>query len=236
MYAIINNYRIKMKLIAFDIEACNRYVPGSIFSIGVIESNYQFDVLNRYNILINPETKFVTKFRKPIDFNIDRSSLKCEKNFVALYPALKELFDSDALFLAHSITNDIRMLNLACKRYRLPSFKFKFICSQILYSIYSNTPDGIGLDSAAELISENFVHHLADEDALLSLKLVQYICKTQGVSLEELLNLYEVIFGSVSRFDIKPMQSQVLNTQRQKRKEESRENRRQKESADIDTL
>jgi len=209
-----------MKIIAFDLEACNRYVPGSIFSVGIAEADFDFNLLDKYNILINPETKFVTKFRKPIDFNVDEKALKNEKNFKDTYPRLKELFSQDALYLAHSISNDVRMLNLACKRYSLPSFKFKFICSQLLYSIYSDTADAIGLDNAGLLINADFTHHLADEDAMMSLKLVEYICRMKNCGLNDLIYEYGITYGSLKNFEIKPMHSTVLDDQRLKRKQE----------------
>jgi DNA polymerase-3 subunit epsilon len=207
-----------MKLIAFDLEACNRYVPGSIFSVGVVEADFNFNIKDKYNILINPETKFVTKFRKPIEFNVDEKALRDKKNFFTAYKSLKKLFNQDAVFMAHSISNDIRMLNCACKRYNMPSFHFKFICSQMLYSIYSNTSEGIGLNDAGILMGTEFVHHNAEEDALISIKLVEYICKMKKVSLNELLIEYGVEFGSLKNFQITHMQSTLLDEQRRVRK------------------
>jgi DNA polymerase-3 subunit epsilon len=185
--------------------------------------------------LINPETRFVTKFRKPIEFNIDEKALKKEKNFRDSYSALKALFSQDALFIAHSINNDIRMLNLACKRYNMPSFKFKFICSQMLYSIFSDTADGIGLDIAAEKIGEEFKHHMADEDALMSLKLVKYICGMKGLTLSELLDEYGVNYGSLRNFEIRLMHSKSLDEQRLKRKEERKKEQDEKNALKAQT-
>lgn len=207
-----------MRLIAFDLEACNRYVPGSIFSIGIVEADDSFKVYKKYNIFINPETKFVTKFRKPIEFNVDEKTLKEELNFPKIYNQIRDLFSQDAIYLAHSVSNDIRMLNYACKRYGLPSLKFNFICSQMIYSVFSNTEDGIGLNNAGEIINVPFMHHQSDEDALISLKLVEFICTKKNMTLNELINDYGITFGSLNNFEIKLMHSSVLDYQRQERK------------------
>lgn len=217
-----------MKIIAFDLEACNRYVPGSIFSIGIVEANDIFNITSKYTLLINPETKFVTKFRKPIEFDIDEKALKNEPNFESIYPNIVELFSQDALYLAHSISNDLRMINYACKRYRLPSLKFKYICSQMLYSIFSDTSDGIGLSDAATLINSEFHHHYAEDDALMSLKLVEYICRIKGVSLIELLEEYNVSYGELKDYNILPMRSEMLDNQRDRRKKAREEDKKKK--------
>lgn len=209
-----------MKIIAFDLEACNRYVPGSIFSVGVVEADWNFTIIDKYSILINPETKFVTKFRKPIEFNIDEKSLKNEPNFYNIYPRLKQLFSEKALFIAHSISNDVRMLNYACKRYHLPSFKFDFICSQMIYSIHNNLSDGIGLDNAGIAINASFTHHQSDEDAMMALKIIEYICKIKNCTLDELIEEYGIKYGTLRNFEVNLMKSTLLEEQRIVRKQE----------------
>lgn len=213
-----------MRLIAFDLEACNRYVPGSIFSIGIVESDLQFNIKKRYNILINPETKFVTKFRKPIEFNVNQNELKNKPNFKKAYTKLNKIFNKDAIFIAHSISNDIRMLNYACKRYKLPSFNFQFICSQMIYSIYSNIEDNIGLNNAADLININFHHHMAEEDAFISMKIIEFICKVKNCSFNNLIKDYKITYGKLYNFQISLMKSEKLNEQRKIRKEKRLQN------------
>lgn len=222
-----------MKLIAFDIEACNRYVQGSIFSIGVVEADINFKIIDKYEILINPETKFATKFRKPINFDIDINHLKSMPNFKESFSRLNKLFSQDAIYVAHATSNDVRMLIAACKRNKLPSFKFNFICSQTLFSIFANLEQGIGLDKAGELLSHEFMHHKADEDALVSLKLVKYICNQKGMTINELLIDYGIELGILENNNVKLMKSSLLDKQRNVRRKIRLKEKKEKEREEI---
>jgi DNA polymerase III epsilon subunit-like protein len=188
--------------------------------MGVVESDENFNIIRKYTVLFDPETRFVTKFRKPINFDVDEKALKGEKSFSESYPFLREFFDRDALFLAHAATNDGRMLNYACKRYHLPPLDYVFICSQMIYSVFADVEDGIGLEVVAELMGEEFIHHNAEEDAYMSLKLVKYICAIKNMTLSELLSEYGISYGRVKNYEIKMMRSEALDAQRAIRKAE----------------
>ena len=57
-----------MQFLAIDLEACNRYVKGSVFSVGYVLADENFQVIAKEDIVINPKCRFVAKFRKPIEF------------------------------------------------------------------------------------------------------------------------------------------------------------------------
>lgn len=207
-----------MRFLAIDLEACNMYVKGSVFSIGAVCADENFNVLWKRDILINPKCKFATKFRKPIEFSIDREIIKDMPTFSEQYDSLQELFSGDTLILAHSANNDMYMLNSACKRAGMPPFKFDFICTQTIYSAVYDVQNGIGLDRAAEMLELNFTHHKADDDAEMALYLLKYCCEYLQCNYTELEKKLGITRGSIANYEMKPMRSLALDQLRKARK------------------
>ncbi|NCA67933.1 MAG: ASCH domain-containing protein [Clostridia bacterium] len=199
-----------MHFLAIDLEACNMYVKGSVFSIGVVCADENFNILFKRDILINPKCKFVTKFRKPIEFSIDKESIKDMPTLLEQYESLSELFAGDNIILAHSANNDMYMLNAACKRADVPPFKFEFICTQTIYSAVYDVQNGIGLDAAAERLSLNFTHHKADDDAEMALFLLKNCCDYMQCDYNELEKKLGITRGSIDNYDMKPMKCKAL--------------------------
>ncbi len=189
-----------MKYLAFDIEAANGYMLGSVCSVGVVIADERFNVLSRENIWINPRTRYNLNGTRPnvgIDLHLDRRLLESSPDFREVYPRLKALLsDKSYTVVGHAVDSDVRMLNKACERYRLPGIDFEFICTQLLYRLYKGESAVKGLGKIADEIGLEFCQHNSEEDAYASMMTLKYLVEQSGMSVEELMEKYRVRRGS----------------------------------------
>ena len=195
-----------MKYLAFDIEAANGYQLSSVCSIGVVIADEQFNVLSRENIWINPKTKYNlngTRENVGIDLELDKALLDRSPSFKQVYSKVRALLtDKQYVVLGHAVDSDVRMLNAACTRYRLPSINFEFICSQLLYRLYRGEKDVKGLGKIATDLGITFHQHNSEEDAYVSMLTLKYLVTDSGLSVDELLEKYHVRKGSNVNFEL----------------------------------
>ena len=195
-----------MKYLAFDIEAANGYMLSSICSIGVVIADEQFNILSRENIWINPKTKYNlngTRANVGIDLHLDKALLDASPDFSMVYGQIAGLLqDTQYLVLGHAVDSDVRMLNKACERYRLPSINFEFICSQLLYRLYKGEKEVKALNKIADDLGVTFHQHNSEEDAYVSLLTLKYLVQDSGLTVDELLAKYHVRKGSNNNFEL----------------------------------
>ncbi|MBQ7652796.1 MAG: hypothetical protein IJS93_00265 [Clostridia bacterium] len=212
--------------LAIDLEACNKYVKGSVFSIGVVGADDNFNVLFKRDIIINPHCKFCTNFRKPIEFSVSKEDVKNAPDIRALYGEIKQLLygdgNTDIVILAHSANNDVFMLNMALKRAGLPPLKYRYICTQMIYSAVFDVMDGVGLDRAAKEMNIDFIHHKADEDAEMALEILKECCAKMECTYPELEEKLGIVRGECDNYDYTQMRCAKLEKLRNKHKVEKR--------------
>ncbi|MEG1711075.1 MAG: hypothetical protein RR316_04650, partial [Clostridia bacterium] len=157
-----------MKYLAFDIEAANGYKPYSICSIGIIKADEELNIFEQRNIWINPKTKYDlngTRQNVGINLHLDVDLINQSPDFSQVYDEVcKLLTDEDYLVVGHAVESDVYMINAACKHYGLPSINFKFICSQLLFKLFTNAKEVRALNKIAEEIEVEFNFHSSDED------------------------------------------------------------------------
>ena len=195
-----------MRYLAFAIEAANGYNPASICSVGVVVADSDFKVLLKENIWINPRSKYNLNGTRPnvgIDLHLDKDLLDRSPDFSERYEKLKSMLTAaDTVVVGHAVDSDVRMLNAACKKYRLPSIDFKFVCSQLLYKCYKGDKNVMGLDKIAAELGLHFRQHYSDEDALMSLLTLKFLCESQNKTVGELMKAYHVRYGENKDFVI----------------------------------
>ena len=189
-----------MNYLAFDIEAANGYMPSSICSIGIVIADEQFHIIERKNIWINPKTKYNlngTRQNVGIDLHLDKALLDRSPDFAEVYPEVKRLLTApDRVVLGHAVDADVRMLNAACERYKLPPIEFDFICSQLLFKLYKGESSVRALGKIAAELGVEFEQHNSEEDAYMSMRTLQYLVEDSGLTVDELLAKYEVRRGT----------------------------------------
>lgn len=175
-------------------------MPSSICSVGVVVADESFNVLSRRNIWINPKTKYNlngTRENVGIDLHLDKALLDASPDFAEVYPELKRLLTApDMLVLGHAVDADVRMLNAACDRYKLPGIDFRFVCSQLLYKMYRGDKDVKGLNKIAADIGVEFQQHNSEEDAYASMMTMKFLVGDSGLSVDELIDKYRIRFGT----------------------------------------
>lgn len=195
-----------MKYLAFDIEAANGYKPYSICSIGIVVANENFDIIFRDNIWINPKTKYNlngTRKNVGIDLHLDKKLLDSSPEFAQVYDTISSyLTDPDTLVVGHAVDSDVRMLNAACAKNKLPSINFNFLCTQLLYKLYKGEKDVKALCKIAQDIGLSFHEHNSEDDAWMSMQTLKYLVQQTQCDVAQLMEQYAIRIGNNSNFEM----------------------------------
>jgi DNA polymerase III epsilon subunit-like protein len=227
---------MRMNLLFFDIECASVYkTTAKICAFGYVICDEQFNIIAKEDILINPKGKFhLTDGRgeKGLVLPYKYEDFKNYPPFTAVYPKIKQMLeDKNNIVFGHSILNDIKYLQLETKRFNLPSFNFQFADSQIMYMTkigdYSRQ---FGLEYITKDLNVEFTPHRAADDAYATMKIVEAMCKLEGLSFVELEKKLALKRGSVSvKGVVKPSSAgyDKYVAEREKLKEERARNRTQ---------
>lgn len=195
-----------MNYLAFDIEAANGYKPDSICSVGIVVADENFNILYKTNIWVNPKTAYNlngTRKNVGIDLHLDKKLLNSSPDFAHVYQNIRDfLTNPQYIVMGHAVDADVRMLNAACKRYRLPSINFRFICTQLLYKLYKGEKDVKALSKIAAELGITYHEHNSEDDAWMSLQTLKYLVGESNLSVEQLLQKYRVRIGSNENFQL----------------------------------
>lgn len=194
-----------MRYISFDIECCD---GKHICEFGYVLTDENFKILKKECFTINPDKPFNLVGRKKradcILFFSEDTYYKSPQ-FPAFYNTIKNLLStSDAIIFGHAIKSDVIFLREACKRYKLPPINFQFVDSQLLYMEFSGEKSSISLEKAESILNlaPPCFHHKSDEDASLTIELVENICKKLNVTVHELITLCPIACGNSRNFNI----------------------------------
>ncbi len=218
-----------MKYLFFDIE-CSVVSKNSakICAFGYCLTDEQFHILEKEDILINPQGGFHLTDRKgtqglvlPYEYASFKKYPTFEEKADKIYSLLE---DPDTLVAGHATMNDVKYLNLESKRFHLPSFRFRFADTQFIYmNRIGEFSRQFGLGSIAEELGVNFVAHRAVDDAYATMRVAEAMCKEEGLSLLGLLEKYAVTLGSIEDYEITQNTSAALvayKAEQEKKKEE----------------
>ena len=220
-----------MKYLFFDIE-CSVVSKNAakICAFGYCLTDEKFNILEKEDILINPQGSFHLTDRKGTQGLVlpyEYASFKKYPTFPQLAERIYALLhDENTLVAGHATMNDVKYLNLESKRFSLPSFCFEFADTQFLYMNRVNEfSRQFGLGSIAEELGVTFVAHRAVDDAYATMRIAEALCKEEWLGLEKLLNKYEIQLGKIENYEITPPSSkaQILYKAEQEKRKEERE-------------
>lgn len=203
-------YTIFVNYLFLDIE-CSE--GKSICSFGYVLADALFNVIEKKDILINPQSYFHTgPWKKksdeaPEDEGIKLaypvSEFKSKGNFPCFYDEIKKIVTAKGRkVVGFSICNDARFINYACCRYHMPCFNFPFIDVQCVCQGLFNEKNQIALEKMIAEYGVNIdglVPHKSSDDAHMTLLVTEAICKREGKTLEELANEHPRSFGEAKK-------------------------------------
>lgn len=194
-----------MRYLSFDIECCD---GKHICEFGYVITNENFEVLEKDCFTVNPQKPFNLACRgnrADCILFFSQETYYASPEFPEFYNRIKELISlPDIIIFGHAIKSDAIFLREACKRYNLPPLNFEFTDSQILYKEFAGIKGCISLENAEAALNleKTQCHHKSDEDALLTIELVEKICQLLKVSVAELIALCPTACGRSYNFNI----------------------------------
>lgn len=187
-----------MNYLFFDIECSD---GKHMCSFGYVLANDKFEVLEKKDIVMNPESRFVLSAngkRPKISLAYSEDYFKKQKTFDHFYSKIKKILMKDnQLLFGHSILSDFHFLLYACNKYKLDEFKLTGYDIQKLYQDVSKADHVQSLENILIGLGENvekITFHKSCDDAYATMLVAKDICEKKNQSLEELLNQYKDCF------------------------------------------
>lgn len=188
----------------------------------------KFNILEKEDILINPKGKFELTDRKGergIVLPYEYDEFKKYPTFPAVYPRIKALLeDENNVVLGHAVLNDVKYLNLETRRFKLPSFRFSFSDSQLIFMSYKKDfSHQFGLEHIAHDLGVEFTPHRAADDAYATMRIVEAMCRECGCDYRGLKEELHISDGKIDNFTVvRPVSDGIrkYNAQKSAAKEE----------------
>ena len=198
-----------MKILSFDIESTTgSHNDGSMCTFGYCL--YDTDSGNRYqeDLVVSPKTR---RMETKIKLHYDKQTIRSAPKFPERYDAVKSLFASADLVIGFSVGNDVEFLNNACAVYNLERIRYEFLDVQLLYKTVFKTPTMQGLEKIASALGIEYEAHRSDEDARVTLEVLDYILKSENLPINELLRKHNVTLGVNGETEVEPCTNGVLS-------------------------
>lgn len=196
-----------MQYVFFDIECASvskRFAKICVF--GYVLTDECFQIIQREDILINPQGEFHLtdrKGEKGLVLPYAYSEFRKYPTFDKVYPKIKSLLEGeDTLVVGHAAVNDVKYLCLETKRFSLPSFEFSYADTQQLYMTRKGDfSRQSGLEAITRELAIEFTPHRAVDDAYATMRIAEELCRAEGCSLFELLERYGITLGKISGYE-----------------------------------
>ncbi len=168
-----------MKLLFFDMEFANGQVGGSIYSIGYLVTDEDFNILEGpADRIIAPECEWNEYVLENI-LAYPRDEVEAAPPFPAHYERIKELFTSCDLAVGFAVNNDVRALRKDCMRYELAEISYRHFDVERLCRLQRKNREAHGLGGcyAAWCGGEPDHRHRSDGDAIATMELFRALCR-----------------------------------------------------------
>ena len=226
-----------MKYLFFDIECSvvSKKV-AKICAFGYCLTDEKFNILEKEDILINPQGGFHLTDRKGTQGLV----LPYEYSDFKKYPTFLEkadkiyslLQDKDTLVAGHATMNDVKYLNFEAHRFNLPSFTFNFADTQFVYmNVVGEFSRQFGLGAIAQELGVEFTAHRAVDDAYATMRVAEAMCKAEGLNFTQLLEKYQITTGRIENYEIR--QNTSVRYMQYKQEQEQRKEERERRKAEF---
>lgn len=217
-----------MKILFFDMEFADGRVKGSIYSIGYLVTDENFDVITpQTDLLIHPDSTWNPYVVENI-LAYPMEALEAAPKFPELYESVRELFEGVDVAVGFAVNNDTGALHADCARYGLPPLRFRWFDTEKLCRLLEEHPDARGLAGCVRAWcgQDPDNQHRSDGDAYATMSLLRGICRAKHVTPDMLMTAYPECGG-----DTKNRRKRVTPTP-QGRGQKRRRHRRPRKSAE----
>ena len=180
-----------MDYMYFDIECCD---GNHICSFGYVVVNDKFKVLEKKDILINPEMPFKlgrANFDPYISLAYEEEEFRRNPNFKARYDLIKKLLTKpNQIILGHSVASDLNFLNIAYTRYGKNRVEIDVYDTQKIYAdnfAPGKCPSLENIIKDLDIDTGELVAHKSCDDAELTMLAVKEMFRRLNISVAELL-------------------------------------------------
>jgi hypothetical protein len=167
---------------------------GKICSFGYVLCDSSFNIIEKKDLLINPNAKFSYGVfsKKYITLGYPQSEFLSQPKFDERYPIIRDILTRpDQIVIGHAVDNDVNFLLGDCDRYHLPVIEFDFYDSQELYRVINNCALHKNLSGICEELNITLGNaHRSDDDAEMTMQVVKTLCANQNLQLTDLLSKY----------------------------------------------
>ena len=197
-----------MSLVFFDIECASVYkTSAKICAFGYVVCDEQFNITEKEDILINPKGAFhLTDARGEhgLVLPYKYADFKKYPDFRSVYPKIKALLEDKGNIVAgHATYNDVNYLNLETRRFSLPSFRFEFSDTQLLYmTMTGGFSRQYGLEYITKELNVDFTPHRAADDAYATMRVAEAMCKANDCDFKGLEKFFSLKRGRIENYNI----------------------------------
>ncbi len=193
----------------FDIECSD---GKHMCSFGYVLTDDSLNVLEKRDILINPEAIFHTgawskhKREKPKDKGIElaypEQAFLSSPTFPYVYEEIMRLLGREnTAVVGFSNDNDARFIVGACYRYQLPCPEYVFYDMQRVYREVRKLKEQTALEKVIDDLGvdiSDYVPHRSDDDSEVTLLVARGLCSELGLTQAELIDRYPACRGYLS--------------------------------------
>ncbi len=225
-----------MKYLFFDIECAGVFKNvAKICAFGYCLTDEQFHILQKEDILINPQGNFHLTDRKGTQGLVLPYKYEEFKNYPVFSRFAEKIYgllqDKDTLVIGHAAMNDVKYLNLESIRFNLPALSFRFADTQFLYmNVIGDFTRQFGLGAIAEQLGVEFTPHRAVDDAYATMRVAEAMCKRENCTLSELLVHHSITLGKTENREVTQNTSIAFEQYKQAR-EHAKEEREKKRAS-----
>lgn len=185
-----------MKILFFDMEFANGKIPGSVYSVGYVQTNGKFQLTQpQTDLLMNPDCEWNNYVRQHI-LAYPLRTVRAAALFPSYYKRLKKLLCHADLVVGFAVKNDTNALRSACERYGLKPLQFRCLDMERLCKALADHPQAHGLSGYVRaycgIDPEN--QHRSDGDALATMLLLRKICADHKIDAKQIKKLFAAHF------------------------------------------
>ncbi len=180
-----------MDYLYFDMECAD---GNHACSFGYVLANENFDVLEKRDLLINPECKFRLGRggEEPyIRLSYKEKEFRKAPNFAKVYDEIRALLIAEnRILLGHSISSDIGFLEKACTRYSKEYFSLEVYDTQKIYALCAREQQMRSLEYIVRELNidaSHLIEHKSCDDAEMTMLAAKALCERYECGIEEFL-------------------------------------------------